>query len=781
MASQIDAAGVASTPPHVCSHCKKSFARHCDLNKHAKSHSRPYKCLYTNCKYHEHGWPTAKELERHVNDKHSPSPRTFACLYQPCPYRSKRESNCKQHMEKAHKWKYVRSKSNGKRLPITAQSDIVYRLKTDDGTLGTRNFGPSPVSPQPQLIPPHGGDFVLYDDDDQQEDAFGEEDDEAYSGFQDAQAYQSYLPWNSPNTRVRQAESVIDSYNGTLEKPMGAEFYGNGLLDPRLSSYQTPPGSEAHRTPDTPCLDITAAIKVESPTITMDFFSPQKRKLEAVDGSSQEAKPATNSTHGANSSGASNPKVHRTTSGPAKSVVNRRDSFDDDGHRPNKKARQMPVEDFSDTSMPDIFRFAHPTIYDRDQKETYSPCHTVHRDISTLVRHLSRPAHRFKVTDRFISSFDQDENFRHPRVGVCRWCWLTFTDRSEFEGHVADLCEKVSKGKREKWRVLLNSFTPLVDQPMHAHSTFDVVQESEEDGWDRLSRGLQESPEVDDSTCAPEASPALVYPTSHGEFVPLTEHQRLLKEHQALQDKHRRLLGQVTQAMYAQQVCDNARTQPLNARDNMLLAAMSRESHKAQRSALAHQQYRSSDRDNLVQHMDSQSTDVDVQGFLEEVENAHKGLTRQDSGFSTTSRSTIHHVPPSPPVKSLDYVDDDQQNAAHGSGSQNPRKQPTSHADSGYATEGRRGSLADLGMSTVAGMATSAVMHHPHHSMTTATTTTDDTFMNDTFMSTGHEEQHSQQQAQHPLDPSLTGFAFDYDGFASASQLETDLEFDFPI
>ncbi|KAK0737021.1 hypothetical protein B0T21DRAFT_383091 [Apiosordaria backusii] len=753
MASQVDAAGVASaTTPHICSHCKKSFARLCDLNKHAKSHSRPYKCLFTNCKYHEHGWPTAKELERHVNDKHSPSPRTFACLYQPCPYRSKRESNCKQHMEKAHKWKYVRSKSNGKRLPVTAQSDIVYRLKTDDATLGARNFGPSPISPQPQLVPPHGGDFVLYDDDGLQEDAFGEEDDEAYSHFQDVQAFQSYLPWNSPNTRVRQAESVIDSYNGTLEKPVSSEFYGTGLLDPRLSSYQTPPGSEAHRTPDTPCLDIAASIKVESPTVTMDFFSPQKRKFEPVDGSSQDSKPATNPARGIGSSGASKANAQRPTTGPAKSISNRRDSFNEDSRRPTKKAKQTP--------------------------ETYSPCHTVHRDISTLV-----PAHRFKVTDRFISSFDQDENFRHPRVGVCRWCWLTFTDRSEFEAHVSNMCEKVSKGKREKWRVLLNSFTPLVDGPSHTHTSFDLVQESEEDGWDQLSRGLEESPEVDDSTRVPVASPALVYPTYHGEFVPLTEHQRLLKEHQALQEKHRRLLGQVTQAMYARQVCENnTRNQPLDARDNMLLAAMARAPSKVERSSLLQQQHKLLDRDNLVQHMDSQSTDVDVQGFLEEVENAHKGLTRQDSGFSTTSRSTIHHVPPSPPLRSLDYADDDQHDAAHGSGSQNlqTRKQPTSHADSGYATEGRRGSLAELGMSTIAGVvAASAVMHHHDHSMTTTATTTDDTFMKDTFMSTGHEEQ--SQQAHQLMEDSLTEFPFEYD-FPPASQLEADLgAFDFPL
>ena len=38
----------------------------------------------------------------------------FRCHYHPCPYESKRESNCKQHMEKAHGWAYVRSKNNGK-------------------------------------------------------------------------------------------------------------------------------------------------------------------------------------------------------------------------------------------------------------------------------------------------------------------------------------------------------------------------------------------------------------------------------------------------------------------------------------------------------------------------------------------------------------------------------------------------------------------------------------------------------------------------------------------
>ena len=82
--------------------------------KHEKTHTRPWKCSEPTCKYHEDGWPTEKERDRHMNDKHSSAPPMYRCQFHPCPYESKRESNCKQHMEKAHGWTYVRSKNNGK-------------------------------------------------------------------------------------------------------------------------------------------------------------------------------------------------------------------------------------------------------------------------------------------------------------------------------------------------------------------------------------------------------------------------------------------------------------------------------------------------------------------------------------------------------------------------------------------------------------------------------------------------------------------------------------------
>lgn len=108
---------------HACRECGKEYKRPCDLNKHEKTHSRPWKCTHEDCKYYEQGWPTEKERDRHVNDKHSAAPTLYKCLFAPCPYGSKRESNCKQHMEKAHGWEYVRSKTTkGMKLTATTQS-----------------------------------------------------------------------------------------------------------------------------------------------------------------------------------------------------------------------------------------------------------------------------------------------------------------------------------------------------------------------------------------------------------------------------------------------------------------------------------------------------------------------------------------------------------------------------------------------------------------------------------------------------------------------------------
>lgn len=57
----------------------------------------------------------------------------FKCQFRPCPYESKRESNCKQHMEKAHGWAYVRSKNNGK----TIGKKSAHSKKSSKGQIST--------------------------------------------------------------------------------------------------------------------------------------------------------------------------------------------------------------------------------------------------------------------------------------------------------------------------------------------------------------------------------------------------------------------------------------------------------------------------------------------------------------------------------------------------------------------------------------------------------------------------------------------------------------------
>ncbi|PSR91922.1 hypothetical protein BD289DRAFT_459903 [Coniella lustricola] len=146
--------------------CNKEFKRPCDLTKHEKTHSRPWKCPVETCKYHDYGWPTEKEMDRHCNDKHNTAPPMYKCLYPPCPYKSKRESNCKQHMEKAHGWQYVRTKTNGGKKTSSKAGSVTHQTPSMRGL-------PTPISNPPSIgmatppreplgFPAHSIEFPAY-------------------------------------------------------------------------------------------------------------------------------------------------------------------------------------------------------------------------------------------------------------------------------------------------------------------------------------------------------------------------------------------------------------------------------------------------------------------------------------------------------------------------------------------------------------------------------------------------------------------------------------------
>ncbi|KAK3375149.1 hypothetical protein B0H63DRAFT_526424 [Podospora didyma] len=704
MSSRVEP-GTLAGGSHTCSHCGKSFPRLCDLNKHAKSHSRPFKCAVASCKYHEHGWPTAKELERHVNDKHSSAPRVFPCLFERCTYTSKRESNCKQHMEKAHAWKYVRSKSNGKRIGTAGQG---YHLKAE--------LSPSDETGAcvPRSLPTPGADFVLYPPDGDQSVILGEDDDELYLGYDDSQGPESqvYLPWTSPMTRLRKNESVIEmftqTYHGVPERSP-ADGRGDSLVDPRLSHYSPIDALGQRMFENRNMLAASGSIKAEATSTVMDRLSSIKRKsdTESVSGDSTSERPNRTAAHTSGSqashvhsldfSGSTTSQSPHASRSPFKFSGDHRRSYDEEDSRPPvKKLRINDAEDFTDTSMPDIFRFAHPQIYDRDQKEKYSPCHSLHRDISTLVRHLSRPAHRLKVTDRAISSFDvEDEDFHHPRVGLCRRCWSKFQDRQSFDHHIEGSCDKVSKGKREKWRILLNSFTPLVTESEHfaqPPSTFEHADEEvEANHLEESSFSVHDDPDALGDPASPPTSPpsptlSLETGTSRGavpakDFVPITEHRKLQQE---LQEKHQQLEKVTKVLKYA---LGNIAQAPLLA-----LRTGRPSGPKSVAASGSTAQTEVPDQDNLFRHMDSQSTDVDIEGLMHE---AQETLSRQNSDLSTASRSTIHHVPTSPPPLLPDESTSDEK-CNPGELQKDSLAKPESLADSAYHTDTRRGSLGEI-------------------------------------------------------------------------------------
>ncbi|KAL2018814.1 hypothetical protein VTK56DRAFT_372 [Thermocarpiscus australiensis] len=355
----------AGTPaPHACPHCNRVFSRLCDLNKHTKSHSRPYKCKVPSCKYSSLGWPTAKELERHENDRHSPSPRTFACSFQPCPYTSKRESNCKQHMEKAHGWVYVRSKPKGKRVSAQHRVDLDRdhgSKDPEDTAEADRSTSAGPAPPRPLFAPPPGMDFILYDDD--QVDAVGEHDGSTYPDYGDSQGPDSYLPWPSPLTRLRKKESFIEmftqTYNGGLDK--AADVDGTDDVQPdSMSSGQTRHDTEGHPQADEySFLESDAAIKVESPATTIYTFFPRKRKL-AFDEASSSVDPNPPAVSASDDEAFEKQQVEagQTARYQSKSPSGHRQGCGEGGPPPKKKLQPNPAENFTDTSMPDIFRFA---------------------------------------------------------------------------------------------------------------------------------------------------------------------------------------------------------------------------------------------------------------------------------------------------------------------------------------------------------------------------------------------------------------------------------------
>jgi len=317
-------------------------------------------------------------------------------------------------MEKKHGWDYQRSKSNGKRLitqqppttqprigPIALQTTIPnHQHNSSNNMTGSSPHPTSTASYKPSSAPPFGSDFVLFPDDADQPIILGQAGEGLGRNYEAAEDDESriFIPWTSPTTRMLKNQSMLDMFTETYNRTPGKGLgHPDSMIDPSLPQYSQLPGPGYQRMDGHGLSPMSSPVKAEPPGLTMDRYSwnggsdtgsaPADSPSDSRRGPSTAYSSQFHTPHSAGLEYAGPPAQPGQMGWNQQPNLRRRggDDDDDDGHRPEKKLKSGSMDEFTDSTMPDIFRFAHPQIYDRDQKEKFSPCHSSHRDISTLV------------------------------------------------------------------------------------------------------------------------------------------------------------------------------------------------------------------------------------------------------------------------------------------------------------------------------------------------------------------------------------------------------------
>ena len=387
--AELDGADKVPAESFVCDECSRQFLRSCDLNKHAKTHTRPFKCPVPGCKFSSLGWPTEKELERHHNDVHSSRPLTFTCLYQPCPYTSKRESNLKQHMEKTHGWNYVRSRSSRSyKCPAPGCAGC---FSPDD----TRQRHGTPAAASVRTTPLHAfQDFELYPDPEPAPLSAPPADfDDGTEGL-----WESYVPWASPPSRGQDLSKFLQSIQSIIKEPSPLPLDPQ-LARPRYIPAAPAPAAYAAQRPGHLSVQqalAAAPLKTSCSPPAYALATPGEEWSTAGNYTTSRGPGSNNTPAGGASNpgvGGSNPAVtpitpqsaRRTRPPPRDSDGDSESDADSDEEPPQKKARHMPDDDFDEKKMPCPFFLADPDFFNREKQEKFSPCHTKHKEVSTIV------------------------------------------------------------------------------------------------------------------------------------------------------------------------------------------------------------------------------------------------------------------------------------------------------------------------------------------------------------------------------------------------------------
>ncbi len=242
-------------------------------------------------------------------------------------------------------------------------------------------------------------------------------------------------------------------------------------------------------------------------------------------------------------------------------------------------------------------------------------------------RHLSRPAHRLDVNERSVSSFDVaiDDDKTCPRAGLCRRCWRSFRTRDQFEEHISQPCNKASRGKREKFQLLLTTFCDLEQNPFHG-SLIPHTSSADDQAIAQPSTA-RPTPFGDGSTAdvQPVASHPEGDPPATGDQGRLVSRQ----EYDAL----------VERVAALEQMITDVTSTPGGGRT---MGQSSASQAGRGRAAHAGCPGRNADKDNLVRGMNSRPTNVDRDSFPTEAQRTLSGLS------SSTDKSSVRHAPLSP-------------------------------------------------------------------------------------------------------------------------------------
>ena len=363
----------------VCKECSKQFHRLCDLNRHERAHSRPFKCKETSCRFSTFGFPSEKERDRHFNDKHSENPLNYPCFFPLCSYTSKRKSNCMAHMEKIHGWTYKRSKGQ----QATAGPHLAPYNQSSPGptTLAT------PELPELFLRSPSLGTAT-------------EPDETACATNESNDNSPAYLPWESPVTRCSQIEELVNRID-TILNP--TESKSRCASDPTSvvqqdNSWENEPQDRVYDSIECPETGTREIIVVDSHGLEHDSDYHDYHPLttqQPLEADASPRNPTLGGSHGSSEfqQASSTNKSSRTKlswSRIQKRCRNEDDDPDDDEQQ-DKRMKPSPPDTDLDRGLPCIYRIALPTVYNITNGPVYGSCYTKHKSISGLLYVIFKP------------------------------------------------------------------------------------------------------------------------------------------------------------------------------------------------------------------------------------------------------------------------------------------------------------------------------------------------------------------------------------------------------